>query len=301
MKRLTTVLLLFVVLALGYPAYAEGFSVVSDSGDEVRILDDVEINRKTTGNIIVILGDADIRDEVAGDIVVIIGDATINAKVTGDVVNVLGRTRLKEKAEISGDVVSIGSLEKLPGSMVRGEEVSIYGRELHIDIGVILLARLIGVIVFSFVVLILGLIMIAASKEKLHKMIDDFVPGMARKTAIGFLGLIGAFIIFLLLFVTVVIPLLYFVLMLIAGVFSGIYLGRVILNAFGSARSSIYLEFITGIITVTIIKVGLVYFLPLHEFLLSVALFLAFSIFIDSLGIGILLNWKLNKKQQEKI
>ena len=295
MKRLWALFLVMLVLLAGSPVYAEGVSVISEEGDKVSILEDAKITSRTSGDVVVILGNLDVEEDVTGDVVVLLGDLNINARVSGDTVNILGKMKLGENAEIGGDAVSIGSVERSAGAEILGEVVSIRGYNLDIGIEFVIMARVLSIILFSVLTLIFGLLIIVFSREKCEKALSDMTSETGRNIVLGFLGFLGATIILSILFITVIVPLLYFLVLLAAGAASGIYLGRMILRPAGYGRS-LYLELFTGLVVITLVKVGLIYILPPHEFLLANVLILIFGVLINSLGIGILLNSRLTKR-----
>lgn len=295
MKRIAAVFVLLILIAAAIPVYADGISVISDAGDKISIFEDIRIDSKTNGDVVVIFGDADVMGPVSGDVVVILGDVTVDAAVSGTVISVLGNTKLKDSADIGGDVVSIGALEKSGLSRIHGQEVNIAGGNFDFDIVAFMLARVISTLVFAFFVLVIGLFMIALSKEKLRNISAYIECRTGRKIAMGFLGLLGAVIIVLILFITVIAPLLYFILLAIAGVYSSIYFGKVILRAF-SQLNNIYVEFFTGLITVTLLKIVLIYLVPQEDILFSAMLYIVFTAFINSLGLGIMLDSKYSGK-----
>jgi hypothetical protein len=66
------------------------------------------------------------------------------------------------------------------------------------------------------------------------------------------------------------------------------YVGRVILKSF-SPKNSIYAEFMTGLVSVTLVKLIILFMIPRQSILLSVIIVGLISIFIYSLGLGIML------------
>lgn len=299
MKKLGALLFLFFLLASGSPAYAEGLTAFSNDGDKVSILGDLKIDSKTDGDIVVILGNLDIQGDVDGDVVLVIGDATINARVSGQVVNVLGSLKLDEKAVVEGDVIVVGGYERLPGARISGDVNVVRGYGLNIGIGFILVARVFSIIVFAVLVLLLGIILLSFSRDKYLAMIEGAELETGRKLAIGFLGFLGATIIAVLLFITLIVPLLYFILLLVAGAVSSLYFGRIILRPFVS-NCSPFLELLAGVTAITAVKLGILYSIPLHEFVTGNLLVLLFGVFVNSMGMGLFLSSRFEKSRLEK-
>ena len=104
----------------------------------------------------------------------------------------------------------------------------------------------------------------------------------------------GATIISVLLFITLIAPVLYLVLIVLGSIFSSIYFGKVILKTF-NPNSSIFAEFITGLATVTLIEIVLIYLIPQNEFLINILFYAIFVAFVNSLGIGILIDLKASR------
>lgn len=296
MKKITVVLLLCYIMAIGYPVFSDGIAEEQDGKDRVSIMEDLTIDNKTAGSIAVFIGDVHVKEDVLGNVVVIFGDVTVDAKVKGNIVNMLGNTVLSSNTEVFGNIISIGGFDKSDRSKVHGSITRVNTGDIGINAGMhmVVAVRAISAGVVSLLIIILGLIMIALSGKNIQSVIDVFDDGIGRKIAIGILGFLGATIISILLFITIIIPVMYFILMLVAGAVSGMYFGKVILRTF-TAASNIFVEFAIGIFTIILIKIGILYLIPLHEFLWSCIVYLAFCFFISSLGIGILLDLKYGR------
>lgn len=292
MKKLISLLILVIMLMTCASSYAAGMDIVSEKGDRIGILEDITVEDATSGDVVVVLGDIVINSNVNGDVVAILGDVTINSEVSGEVVSVLGKISLTDDAVIKGNIVSVGSVEKDEGAQVYGEEIKVRAGEF--DTGFLLVAFVVTVIILSIITLLSGLILIALLKDKFTKTLDNIEYKIGRKIATGFLGLLAVTIALLILLVTVIAPIAYLGLMIGASVASSIYFGRVLLKTFGT-NNNIYLEFITGLITITLIKVLLIYLVPHYNFVLGSIIYVVFSILVASLGIGILIDTKIYK------
>jgi hypothetical protein len=298
MKKTALVLLqvLLIIVFMQMTAFAQDITgAIPDTGDKVSVLADLNIETETDGNVIVILGNADIQNDVYGDVVVILGNADINARVSGQVVSVLGEIILADGAVITGDVVSIGGLEKATGASINGQEIELPSGDLDRAFRIIMAARIVPAVTYGIIVLALGLVLITISREKFEYISVGIEREILKKFFIGFLGFIGATILTILLFITIVAPLLYFALLAIGGVVSSIFVGKLILRH-QNPGASIYAQFMAGLIAVTLLKAAFIYLIPVGDILLGIILYLFISILIVSIGIGILLDLKFSKK-----
>lgn len=244
MRKLVLLLILLIMLSAGVSVYAEGIIIDSDRGDKVGILDDITVLKHSTGNVVAVIGDINVQNDVDGDVVAVFGDININARVTGQVVGVFGQVKLTEKAEVRGDVVSVGSIEKDPAARVMGQLLRMQGQELASGMNFLLVSRVVLVIVFSLLTLVFGLAFIALSGNRLHNIMAAMEKNLKEKIILGFLALVGAFTLMVIFFITMIIPLAYLILVLMGNIAAGIYFGRLILKTF-SAVSNTYLEFVT--------------------------------------------------------
>ncbi|NJD04260.1 MAG: hypothetical protein FIA99_17075 [Ruminiclostridium sp.] len=295
MKKFAFFLLIFIVLTLAVsPAIAEGISVLSESGDKVSLFEDIHITEKVNGNVIVILGNVNVDSEVNGIVVTVFGNANINARVSEQVVTVFGNSIMGEKA-VTGNLITLGSVQKMKGSRISGNEVRILGEMMNINIGAILYLRVAILILFTVAVLLIGLLILVVYKKKFEKMTENVEQKLDRKLILGFLAYFGASILFVMLAITLIAPALYLAILILASITSSIFVGRLILKALNPTQS-IIMEFITGLITITLVKLLLVYLLPQEEIILSLVLLGVFAVFINSLGLGIIMEARAAKK-----
>ena len=195
-----------------------------------------------------------------GHVVAVFGDVEIDAEVTGLVVALFGKVTLKDGAKIAGDVISIGSLERYPGAVIGGKEVRIFGKSMDFDMDAISYLRLTIHVLFMVAVLLTGLLTLwsqgtnTASSQGIWKK-------SGKETGPWHTVIHRATSLLAILLLTLVAPLLYIVLMVISTVPACIYIGRQILKAF-SQKNSIYIEFITGLITTTLIKLVALLVIP---------------------------------------
>lgn len=287
MKKFTALLVMFAVLILSViPAVGEGISVSSENGDKISIFDDVVITSPVNGNVVMVLGNISVDSNINGQVIAVFGDININAEVSGQVVTVFGNTTLTKDAVVSGNVITMGSLSKHDGARVLGQEVRILGESMNLDIGAIFYLRLAIMILFALAVLVVGLLTLVISKEKYSQIAKNIEKNIGKKMILGILTFLAASVLLLLLLVTLVAPILYIVVLILSTITASMYLGRLILKTF-SLRNSIYIEFITGLISITLVKLLLLFLAPQNEVLLALGLAGLFDFLIYSLGMGI--------------
>lgn len=295
MKKTAVVFLVLLVLCTAVAGvFADGISVSSENGDRVSVFEDVTVNGSTNGNVIVVLGNVDINADVNGEVIAVFGDATIRGTVSGQVVTVFGSARLTEKAVVQGNLISLGGVEKASGARVGGQEVRIFSELLSTDIGSLLYLRVVLLLAFSLASLFLGLLILMIFRKRFEEIARNIENNFGRKLILGFLAYLGAAILLVLLFITLIAPVLYILLLILGSIASSIYFGRLILKAFNPTRS-LFAEFITGLLTVTLVKLLLIYLVPQEDVLLSIALLGLFELFASSYGIGVLMEAKYAK------
>ncbi len=296
MKKISVLLVLIGILMLSVlPVAAGGISVSSENGDSISLFEDIEISRPVNGNIISVIGNITLNGNVNGQVVAVFGDITANAQVTGQVVTVFGNTVLTKNAQVNGDVITMGSLIKESGARVLGQEVRILGESMNLDIGALVYLRLSVIILFILAVLVVGLLLLVISKDHYNSITKTIEKNVGKKLLLGILSFLGASILMLLLLVTLIAPLLYIVLLVLSTVTASIYAGRLILKTF-SAKNSIYMEFITGLISITLVKLLILFLVPQQELLLGLGLVSLFNLFVYSMGMGILVEKRFVKE-----
>lgn len=295
MKKTIFLFVAFIVLMLAVsPVSAEGISVFSESGDKVSLFEDLHINETVNGNVIVILGNVKVDSDVNGIVVTVFGDAEINARVSEQVVTVFGNSTMGAGA-VTENLITLGSVKKLEGSKILGNEVRILGEMMNINIGAILYLRVALLILFAAAVLLIGLLVLVIYKRKFESITRNIEQKLDRKLILGFLAYFSVSILLVMLAITLVAPVLYIAILILSSVVSSIFVGRLILKALNPSKSLI-LEFITGLITITLVKLLLIYLLPQEDILISLILLGAFGVFINSLGLGIILDARAAKK-----
>lgn len=295
MKRVVFLLLTIAMLMMAaLPVFAEGIAVSSENGDKVNLFEDVSVNREVKGNVIVVLGNVDINSKVDGIVVTVFGDLTINSKITGQAVTVFGNTKLLGNADV-GSLITLGSVHKDAGAHIQGQEVRIFGELMNIDIGAIMYLQIAIMLLFSIAVLVLGLLILAINRKKYENITEKVEYKVDRKLILGFLAFIGISILMVMLAITLVAPVIYFIILVLASITSSIFFGRLILKALNPSKN-IFAEFITGLITVTLVKLLLINLAPQNDLLLGFMILGIFEVFIDSLGLGILMEAREAKK-----
>ncbi len=287
MKKFAALLAILVVLILHVmPVAAEGITVSSENGDEISVFDDVIINENVNGNVIAVLGDVTVNSGVNGQIVAVFGEIYINSEVSKQVVTVFGKTTLGKDAVVHGDVITMGSMNKNAGARILGQDVRIFGESMNLDIGALSYLRLMILILFTLAVLVVGLLVLSISKAKYTGIANKIDINIGKKLLLGILSFVSATILLLLLLLTLIAPFLYIVLLVLAMVPASMFLGRMILKAF-SAGNSMYMEFFTGLITITLVKLLLLFIIPQESLFLGLGLIGLLNFFIYSMGLGI--------------
>ncbi|MGI6778808.1 MAG: hypothetical protein ACOX7R_12630 [Acetivibrionales bacterium] len=285
MKKLLLLLIIVCILLSATAVYAVGLNIESDGGDRVCIMEDVTISEEVSGDIVVVLGDVVVDSFVNGNVLSVLGDITINGRVSGEAISVLGTVKLTDTARVDGDVIAIGSIEKSPAAVVNGEKITITAREL--DSGFLFVAAMIYIIALTIVTFLFGTVLIFLFRHRLNQMLSGIECNTGRKIATGFVLLVISTIVLLILLITIIAPVAYILLLMAATVATSIYFGRVLLKTF-NANGNVYLDFITGFITITLIKILLLYLIPQGSLITGCILFAVFSVFIYSLGVGIM-------------
>lgn len=287
MKKLTALIMLIAVLLLNVlPVTAEGISINSENGDRISIFDNINVTQPVMGNVICVLGNISVDSRVSGQVVAVFGDIHINSDVSGQVVTLFGNTTLEKTATVAGDVITIGSLSKETGARVLGQEVRILGEHMNLDISAIIYLRLAILILFTLAVLAVGLLILFLSRDHYNKISQRIENDMGRKLLLGFLSFLGASILLLLLLVTLIAPLLYVVVLVLSTITASMYVGRLILKTF-SQKNSIYTEFMTGLGSITLLKLLLLFLVPQEDLLLGLGLIGLIDLCIYALGLGI--------------
>lgn len=287
MKKGTALLVMVLILIISViPAAGEGIFVSSESGDKIRILEDTDIMDPVNGNVISVLGNVTVNNKVNGHVIAVFGESTINAEVSGQVVTIFGNTNLRESAVVMGDIITIGSITKYTGATILGQEVRILGESMNLDIGAIVYLRLVVMILFTLAVLIVGMLAMLISKSSYNEMSKNIEKNFGRKMLLGILSFMGASALLLLLLVTLIAPLLYILVLILATIPACLYFGRFILKTF-SPKNSIYMEFITGLFSITLVKLLAIFLVPQHRIIIGLILVGLVDLFIYSIGLGI--------------
>lgn len=296
MKKFMALLVIAAVLILNtMAAVGEGISVSSENGDKISIFDDVDITSPVNGNVVAVLGNVSVDSNINGQVVAVFGDVTVNSEVSGQVVTIFGNTILTKDSVVKGDVITIGSLSKNDGARVLGQEVRILGESMNLDIGAIVYLRLAIIILFTLAVLIVGLLILVIAKGQYTNMAKNIERNIGKKLILGILSFLAASILLLLLLVTLIAPVLYIVVLVLSTITASMYMGRLILKTF-SPRNSIYMEFITGLISITLVKLLLLFIIPQQGLLLGLGLVGLFDMLVFSMGLGIHMEERYIKK-----
>ncbi|MGE5613247.1 MAG: hypothetical protein ACM3XR_02480 [Bacillota bacterium] len=299
MKRLSALIIVIcVIVSAAVPAAGGGIYVASGSGDRVAVFEDTEITGQVNGNVISVLGDISVNGNVNGHVIAVFGEITVNSAVSGHVVGIFGKTLLKESAVITGDVITIGPLEKYQGSKILGREVRILGESMNLDIGAITYLQLSVTLLFMLAVLVIGLLLILISKNKYMNIAANLEKNVGRKIVLGILSFFGASALMLLLLLTLVAPALYAFILLLSTITACMFSGRFILRTF-SRKNSIYMEFITGIISILLVKLLIIFLVPQQDILIRLGLLALFDLLVFSMGLGIHMEHYYLKREEK--
>jgi hypothetical protein len=287
MRKLAAFLIiLLIILTSAVSSYGEGIYVSSDNDDIIRIFEDATVSEPVRGNIITVLGNITVNERVNGHVVTVFGDSEVNAEVTGQVVSIFGSVFLKENAVVISDVITIGPLHKSEGAVIHGQEVRIFGESMNLDLGALSYLRLLILILFTLAVLIIGFLMLLISRTRYKSISRSIDKNIGRKFILGILSFIGASSLLVILLMTLIAPLFYIVLLIISTVPACMFIGRFILRTF-SQNNSIYAEFITGLVSVTLVKLLIFFMTPQQNMFIGLIAVGLLNIAIYSLGMGI--------------
>jgi hypothetical protein len=286
------ILLLLLVVALPLPAAA----LVTQSGGMVNVSqttdDDVFVTGGTisvdapVGSLVAAGGQITVNAPVKGDVIAAGGQVTINSDVGGKVVAAGGTVTVNGKvgtnAVIAGGTVVLGPSSSVArDAMLSGGSVTSAGRvtgtlsvkansfenrgtagSLEVELRnrgpMAALVPVFGIL-FTIGLFILGLILIRLVPGRYHAVEDELARAWIVKIVAGFVGLIVAFIVILLLAISLVglpiailLGLLYLAMVLVSTLFVSSVLGRrlaLLLNH----RTSDYVAFTIGFVILAIL------------------------------------------------
>lgn len=267
------------------------------SGNITSVIGDIKVIKGSTGGLIAIFGNINVQDDINGDVITVFGDTAINGKVSGQVVSILGKLNLTDKAEVENGIIAIGAV-------YRSNSAKIHGGEDIIGLGFLPDARAVLAIIIiltSLFILVIGLIAIVVQKSRFESISVGIENNVLRKVIWGFIGFIGFTVLVPILSITVIAPIVYVLLLILAEIVSSIFLGKLILKAFNS-YPNIFLEFVAGLIFVSVLKIVLIIFTFQSGINLLVfgGISLICSILINSMGIGILIDTKFGSNSLKK-
>ena len=300
MKKIITIAIILILCLIQTTAFALVVTDASNGGDKVSIVGDVKIDKVTAGSVVVVKGNADIQNNVNGDVVVVFGDVVINAKISGNVVAVLGTITLTPNAIIGGDLVSLGTLEKSEGAVIQGNNTVVDLGDFNVgnlNFSLLVIAKLVMLIIFIFFVIIFGLPILVIWNQRFKNISADIENRIGKKFTAGILGFILCFVLFILLGVTVVVPLAYFILAIVIELVVSIFMGKLILKLFDN-NATIYVQFFLGFILLEFIKILFIFLIPVNGIIAGSMLSFGFDMLVNALGIGILFDSKFGKAIQ---
>lgn len=297
MKKSIILVVILLMLLTQVPAFAanDGYAVART--DKLSFLGNLKVDDKISGDVVSFCGNVDVRADVSGDIIVLMGNLYLDAEVSGDVVVLLGKVTLSDRGKILGDMVALGSVERAPGSYIQGENILLRSGYIDInglDVNFVLMIRFVFLFVSLILLLIFGIPTIYFASNRFMNIEAGIEYGAGKKFLIGCLGLVGGAILSVLLCWTLIVPLVFALFIFLSKITAYLCIGKMIIKA-SKARLNIYIEFITGVIAIVLIKVMFLVFIPQDYFLLGAIAPVILNFIINSLGTGILVVSRFGK------
>ena len=286
-------ILILIVLVL---APANVYAASSFLNNKYVVMQDADITEPDNEDIVVVLGSANISHKIGGTLIVLLGDAIVNDDIEGDIISILGDVKLKDGINISGNVVSIGNLDKPHSVTISGTKLSASVDWLSMfNVNSVLISVL---ILLAIITLGAGLILISIFTAKFRVMSNSFSVRPGRKMALGILFVIASTIILAFLIFLFVAPVLYILIFIVADIMGGIFVGNTILKN-NDQKSTIFLQFFIGHILVSICKIVPVLIIDpknyIGMFIYGVVLIVG-EIALASFGLGTVIDTSFGKK-----
>ncbi len=150
MSRAQFVLLAILLAAITVPLALQA----SDSGDRVQVGRRIVVSADEDVGDLVCVGCAIVMEGTCHDVVAVGGSITVDGTVHGDLVAVGGSAQLSEKAEVDGDVATIGGrLWRHPNSVVRGNITAHSGAPIFL--GMLLIPLIPVILIIALIVWLL--------------------------------------------------------------------------------------------------------------------------------------------------
>jgi hypothetical protein len=299
MKKFIVLMIIIAICFIQTTTFAFSISDSSNNGVRISVLENVKIDKETRGSVITVMGDADIQNNVNGDLIVVFGNVTLNSKVSGNVVTVLGTVKLTDKAEIGGDFISVGNVEKSNSAVINGNYRTIDIGNFNLDtsrLSIFIILKSIMFIVFVFFVFLLGFPFLKLFNKRFKNISQEINYGIGKKFSIGLPGFVICFATLILLGITGIVPLIYFFFAIILEITVSIFTGKILLNLFNSS-GTIYMQFILGLVLLELIKAGLILLIFVNGFTVGIALCFGFDLIVNALGTGILIDSQFGRKE----
>lgn len=298
MKKIL-VFIVIVIIMLSSLIISVNAEIISNgtihTGQKVVFFEDITIDQPYTGEVIAIFGNIKINSYLTGNVIAICGNVEVKAGVTGQIVGFPGDITLHKGSQVMGNVVAIGSVIRKEGSSILGNVVGLSDYPFTGNLSWVTLTKLLVILIWSIFVFIGGFIVIAIFSKRIDKLSVYMENDVGRSLIMGLLGLMAATILVILLAITVVAPIIYLFLLLASATLSCIFMGRLILKNV-SPKSGYYTQFVTGLATMILFKVILLFMIPLDQIIVGIILYFVFNLFIYSLGLGIISSVKYGRK-----
>ena len=290
MKRSIALMVILLAMLIQVPASAANHGYAVAGTDRVNFFGNMKVDDEISGNVISLGGNVDIGADVNGDIIVLMGNLSLDAEVSGDVVMLLGKATLSDRSKILGDMVAVGSVERTPGSYVQGENILLRSGFIDMngfDMNSALMFRYVFLFMSLIFLLVFGIPTIYFISNRFMNIEVGIEYEIGKKLVIGCLGLIGSAIITVLLCWTLIVPLAFALFIFLSKIVAYLYIGKMIMKT-SKARMNMYIEFITGVIAIVLVKFILLVLIPQSYFFLAMISTVILNFVINSLGVGIL-------------
>lgn len=296
MKKLSKLLVITLILLLFVP-----FIVSAKQGgittDNLVFFEDKTINYLNSGNVTIVGGNADISTNISGSVIVLFGTANISGTVSGDIVSLFGELDIEDNTLIQGNLVSLGKLSK--------NTFSVLGTKWSVNFDFTSLFKTNGIVISTFILLAIitlamGLILISIFTKRFRAMAYSMKSGNLRRLVLGLLFLVSATIVLVFLMFLIVVPLIYIVLLMLADIVAGIYIGSFIFKD-NNEKSTIFLEFFVGHIIVSIFKIVPLILLPngaYHALMIYGISLSVIELIMASFGIGTVIDTCFGKEKK---
>lgn len=194
MRKNLKVITILIILLCGTTTIAFASNYMEHQ-DKLALFKDIKIEegQKIIGDIMAMFADIKVDGTVSGDVVAIFGEVNVEGTVDGDAVSIFGSVRMGSNSTVTGDRVQIitGTYNRPRGSIVRGEEVSIFFNNFGLNAGGWIPLLLFIFTVKTMIAFLLSVLLIVIAPERMDKISDQVVNNLPRNFGIGLLVVVG--------------------------------------------------------------------------------------------------------------